>query len=96
MTPDQNKETKQGPAELSTTRPAPERTGFAYGSLFFGTLSLLAALLLNMTTFGTIMGGMGIGYALVAHSSQRRILVIVGAIISLVGLFANLSIAGIL
>jgi hypothetical protein len=88
-----------GPTEESRelknrpTGPAPERSSFAFGSLVFGSLSLLAALFLNLTIFGAIMGGMGLGYALVARSSQRRLLVLVGAIVSITGLLVSLWMA---
>ncbi len=96
MDQDQDNGKKIRPVKATPGEPAPERTSFAFGSLVFGTLSLLAALLLNLTTFGTIMGAMGLGYALVARSSQRRLLVLAGALVSLAGLYASLSIAGIL
>jgi hypothetical protein len=96
MDPNQEDNLELRPPKESPGRPAPERTGFAFGSLLFGTLSLLATLLLDMTTFGTIMAAMGIGYALVARASQRRMLVLAGAAVSLVALFINLSKAGIL
>jgi hypothetical protein len=73
--------------------PAPERSSFAFGSLVFGSLSLLAALFLNWTIFGAIMGGMGLGYAFVARSSERRLLVIMGAIVSIAGLLVSLWMA---
>jgi hypothetical protein len=95
MAPDHNKEIEPKPARVPTGGPAPERSGFAYGSLVFGTLSLLGALLLNMTIFGAIMGGMGLGYALVARSSKRRILVLAGAILSIAGLLVSLRLAGV-
>jgi hypothetical protein len=94
MGQDQNNDLDIKPPKISASGPAPERTSFAYGSIVFGVLSLLAALLLNMTTFGTIMGAMGLGYALVARSSRRRLLVLTGAIVSLGGLLVSLSLAG--
>lgn len=96
MEPDQNNEIDTRSVKRPPPSPTPERTGFAFGSLVFGTLSLLAALLLSMTTFGTIMGAMGLGYALVARSSKRPLLVLVGAVISLAGLYTNLTMAGII
>jgi hypothetical protein len=85
----------EDPRELKnrTPAPAPERSSFAFGSLVFGSLSLLAALFLNLTTFGAIMGGMGLGYAFVARSSERRLLVLVGAIVSIAGLLVSLWVA---
>jgi hypothetical protein len=96
MEPDNKKEIETPPSKEPRRAPTPERTGFAYGSLVFGTLSLLAALFLNMTTFGAIMGGMGLGYALVARSSQRRLLVLVGAVVSIAGLLASLWLSGVI
>jgi hypothetical protein len=92
MEPDPTEEPRETKARPSG--PAPERSSFAFGSLVFGSLSLLAALFLNLTIFGAIMGGMGLGYALVARSSERRLLVIVGAIVSIAGLLVSLWMAG--
>jgi hypothetical protein len=92
MEPDPTEEPRETKARSSG--PAPERSSFAFGSLVFGSLSLLAALFLNLTIFGAIMGGMGLGYALVARSSERRLLVIVGAIVSIAGLLVSLWMAG--
>lgn len=94
MEPGQIEKTEPGPMKNRPIGPAPERSSFAFGSLVFGSLSLLAALFLNMYTFGAIMGGMGVGYALVARSSKRRLLVLAGAVISLAGLLASLWSAG--
>jgi hypothetical protein len=93
MEPDQDNEIETRPANLPSGGPAPERTSFAFGSLVFGSLSLLAALLLNLTTFSAIMGAMGLGYALVARSSQRRLIVLAGATVSLAGLLVSLWLA---
>jgi hypothetical protein len=57
MEPDLTEEPRETKARSSG--PAPERSSFAFGSLVFGSLSLLAALFLNLTIFGAIMGGMG-------------------------------------
>jgi hypothetical protein len=73
---------------------ARDRSTYAIASLVFGLLSLLAAYSL-MVLLGGILGLSGLVYAYVSRDSRRRFFGQAGAVISGLGLLANLLAAGV-
>lgn len=70
--------------------------GFAIGSIVFGVLSLFAWYLLPWQFVGIILSTMGLGYGIVARHTRLRRLAIAGALVSGIGLLANLVSSGLL
>jgi hypothetical protein len=82
------------PPAKKTPPPVADRSIYAYASLVFGLLSLLAAYL-SMILLGGIMGLSGLVYAFVARDSRRRKFAQAGAVVSMLGLLATLLSAGV-
>jgi hypothetical protein len=93
ITPNQGK-LPMTPTKAPKTSSTRDRSAYAIASLIFGLLSLLAAYSV-MVFLGGIMGLSGLVYAFVARDSHRRTIARIGAVISGLGLLANLLAAGI-
>jgi Na+/H+-translocating membrane pyrophosphatase len=70
--------------------------GFAIGSIVFGVLSLFAWYLSPWKSVGIVLSVMGLGYGIIARHTQLHRLAIAGALVSGIGLLANLMSSGLL
>ena len=70
--------------------------GFAIGSIVLGVLSLFAWYLTPWQSVGIVLSTMGLGYGIVARQTRLHRLAMAGALVSGIGLVANLVSSGLL
>ena len=84
---------------MTKSKPKPaaqtaDYSNYAYASILFGLLSLLAAYL-EYAILGGILAASGLVYGFAARNSPKRRYAQVGALISLLGLLAALLAGGV-